>query len=180
MPPDPAPTRKVPDLAVDIDVRTTVWADALPDVDEICCRAILAAWRHIDSVAQPHEVSIVLADDTFQRDLNARYRGKDTPTNVLSFPSDVDIAQVPLDVSVALGDIILAYETLVRESKSLGVSLEDHFSHLLVHGMLHLVGFDHESERDAEEMENLEVDVLATLGIANPYLLDPTPVDTRL
>lgn len=179
MPPDPAPTRKVPDLTVDIDVRTTVWTDTLPDVDAICHRAVIAAWRQIDSVDQPHEVSIVLADDAFQRGLNTQYRGKDTSTNVLSFPSGIDIAQVPAEVAVALGDIILAYETLVRESESLGISLEDHFSHLLVHGMLHLVGFDHESERDAEEMENLEVDVLATLGVANPYLLDPTPVDAR-
>lgn len=111
--------------------------------------------------------SIALASDARVRELNRTYRGKDKPTNVLSFPS-----AHPIDASAPtyLGDIILAAETLIREAAELGIPPAHHFQHLCVHGLLHLLGYDHESLTDAKEMEGLETTILARLGIPDPYL----------
>jgi probable rRNA maturation factor len=111
-------------------------------------------------------VSLCLADDAALRALNARWRGIDKPTNVLSFPS------APSDrvgQASTLGDIALAYETLAREAEDLGVPLADHFRRLLAHGFLHLIGYDHETDAEAERMEALETRILARLGAADPY-----------
>jgi probable rRNA maturation factor len=97
------------------------------------------------------------------RDLNRLWRGKDAPTNVLSFPADADRDRG------FLGDIVLAYETAYREAKERGISLADHASHLVVHGMLHLLGFDHDGDADAERMERVEGSALASIGVADPY-----------
>ena len=124
-------------------------------------------------------VALVLADDELVQDLNRRFRGKDTPTNVLSFPGD-DMPMPGLSPAdphlgdtalgdTALGDVVLAAETVQREARGDGKSIGDHFSHLAVHGILHLLGYDHESAEDAEEMESLETAILADLGIADPY-----------
>lgn len=112
------------------------------------------------------EASIALASDARVRELNRAYRGKDKPTNVLSFPS-----ALPIEASepTYLGDIILAAETLAREAAELGIPPAHHFQHLCVHGLLHLLGFDHESLTDAREMESLETTILARLGIPDPY-----------
>lgn len=120
------------------------------------------------------EISLLLTDDSRIRELNRSYRGRDTPTNVLSFPQYEDAAEIAdhlADTPEALtaGDIVMAFETLAREAGESGISLEDHALHLFVHGFLHLLGYDHEDERDAEEMENLEMTVLSTEGIKNPY-----------
>lgn len=105
------------------------------------------------------EVTVVLASDAFVRKLNMAYRGKDKPTNVLSFPSDAH-----------MGDIILARQTILREAKEQGKKPRDHSIHLIVHGMLHLQGYDHETPNDAEKMEALEIKILKKLKISNPYL----------
>jgi probable rRNA maturation factor len=122
------------------------------------------------------ELCVHLADDAHVRDLNARWRGLDKPTNVLSFPA-VDPAQ--LASARLLGDIVLAYETVAREAEAEGKPLADHFRHLIVHGFLHLVGFDHETDAEAEVMEAMETRILARLGVADPYraaeLEDATP-----
>lgn len=111
------------------------------------------------------ELSLVLTDDDAIRDLNREHRGKDKATNVLSFPGfDPDEAPEPL-----LGDIVIAYETVAREAADEGKPIAAHFSHLVVHGMLHLFGYDHETADDAEVMEAEERRVLARLGIADPY-----------
>ena len=120
-----------------------------------------------EQVSRPHELSIVLADDEFVQKLNMEYRGKDAPTNVLSFPQydeEEDFAPV-----IMLGDVVMAWQTVELEARLQGKSLAHHFAHLLTHGVLHLMGYDHENEEEAEEMEAIEVTILSRLGVANPY-----------
>lgn len=130
------------------------WKGLLPTVR----RAAEAAMA--DQKIRGEEVAIMLADDARVRGMNRDYRGKDKPTNVLSFPSEDE---------GYLGDIILAYETVAREAQEQGKTLKAHLTHLVVHGVLHLVGFDHEIEAEAEEMEAREVRILKRMGIGNPY-----------
>lgn len=116
-------------------------------------------------VAGVAELSIVLTDDAEQRGLNRDWRGIDKPTNVLSFPQIEPFGPV----TGILGDIILARETLEREAAALGTSFRDHFTHLVVHGFLHILGYDHVEDADALVMEGLETQILQSLGIADPY-----------
>ena len=122
------------------------------------------------------ELCVHLADDAHIRTLNARWRGLDKPTNVLSFPA-ADPAH--LGEARLLGDIVLAYETVAREAQDEGKSLDDHFRHLVVHGFLHLLGFDHETDAEAQTMEAMETRILGRLGVADPYrafeLVDAAP-----
>lgn len=120
------------------------------------------------------EVSVVFANDAAVQTLNADYRGKDQPTNVLSFP-DTPLGRSNLEQAAIMreplmfGDIILARETVASEAEAQNKSLADHMTHLLVHGLLHLAGYDHMEQNDADVMENLEVIILDKLGISNPY-----------
>lgn len=111
------------------------------------------------------ELSIVLMDDASQQALNLQWRQIDKPTNVLSFPQIEPFSPV----LGLLGDITLARETLEREAVELGKTLNDHFTHLVVHGFLHILGYDHIDESEALVMEGLETQILATLGIDDPY-----------
>jgi probable rRNA maturation factor len=120
-------------------------------------------------------VSILLTDDAAVRKLNAEFRGKDKPTNVLSFPAPA----MPGDPEPSLGDIALAFETCASEAQAEDKRLEDHLSHLVIHGVLHLLGRDHEDEAEAEAMEAEETTILATLGIADPYLAADDARDTQ-
>ena len=154
------------DLAVDLVVGEGAWPDpaALEGIAERAMAAALAAAS--DSPPDPVEISLLLTDDAAIRQLNRQWRGQDKPTNVLSFPAP-ESPGVP--GRRLLGDVALAYETVLREAEAEGKRFEDHFAHLLVHGALHLLGYDHELEAQAEIMEALEVKALATLGIADPY-----------
>ena len=153
-------------LTADILVTAPCW-QAKPDAAELVQRAIEAAARHASVSAGGSEVAIVLTDDSGIRTLNRDWRGIDKPTNVLSFPS----APTPgTDASARmLGDIAIAYETTRREAESEHKPFADHLSHLAVHGFLHLVGYDHENDADAGEMEDLERTILASIGVPDPY-----------
>ena len=118
------------------------------------------------------EISLVLGDDAHVQTLNRDYRGFDKPTNVLSFAAFDDADPVPAEHPILLGDVVLARETVSREADLQDKLITDHVSHLVVHGVLHLLGFDHETDEDAEEMEGLEIAILAKLRIGNPYRND--------
>ena len=150
-------------LSVEISRNAEGWPDALDARAEEAVRAALKLSKA--KVSGGAELSIVLADDAEQQVLNRDWRGIDKTTNVLSFPQIEPFGPV----SGLLGDIILARETLVREADEQGVSFEDHFTHLVVHGFLHLLGYDHVDDAEALVMEGLETQILASLGVADPY-----------
>jgi probable rRNA maturation factor len=152
-------------IALDIAVEADGWT-SLSDAEELAQRAADAALAVSDAEEAEYEAAILLTDDAHIRELNASWRGKDKATNVLSFPSPQTHGhQGPR----YLGDIALAYETLVREAEDESKPLAHHFAHLVVHGILHLLGYDHEVDEEADIMEALEIKALATLGIADPY-----------
>ena len=165
--------------SLDISVSSPLWR-GLPRARAIARETIAAAVAEsggavrIDrpegraSLQTPHsgDVSLSLADDAALRALNLRWRGVDKPTNVLSFPS---ASSGPLGDATTLGDIALAFETLAREAEDLGVPLADHYRHLLAHGFLHLIGYDHQTDPEAERMEALETRILARFGATDPY-----------
>ncbi|HLH48744.1 MAG TPA: rRNA maturation RNase YbeY [Roseiarcus sp.] len=149
-----------------IERASPLWA-ALPDAAALGERAVRAAAAACGvELAEAAEVSVQLVDDERIRALNARWRGLDKPTNVLSFPA---APAGRLAASPLLGDIVVAYETTSREAEDERISLGDHFVHLVVHGFLHLVGFDHQDDEEADVMEALETRVLKGLAIADPY-----------
>jgi probable rRNA maturation factor len=152
-------------LSLDISVPSPLWR-GLPRARPIARETIAAAAEESQGPGEGGDVSLCLADDATLRALNLRWRGIDKPTNVLSFPS---APPDRLGEATTLGDIALAYETLAREAEDLGVSLADHYRHLLVHGFLHLIGYDHEKDAEAERMEALEAKTLARLGVGDPY-----------
>jgi len=145
------------------------WQNA-PDVEAVIQRAIAAAVEVVDVDVADAELAIMLTDDSGIRTLNSNWRGIDKPTNVLSFPALQPTApQKPGDAPRMLGDIAIAYETMRREADEEGKPFDHHLSHLAVHGFLHLIGYDHENDDDAETMEHLETEILVQLGIPDPY-----------
>jgi probable rRNA maturation factor len=134
------------------------WRRALPGAREIARRAARVAAPKTDDT-----ITVLLTDDDTVRDLNTRFRGKDAPTNVLAFPSAPGAG--------CLGDIALAFGVCAREATEQGKTLADHLRHLVVHGVLHLSGHDHETDVEAEAMEALERHLLARLGVNDPYAL---------
>jgi probable rRNA maturation factor len=154
-------------LHITIQFRDARWKTILPQkaVREACQAGFRLQVSGLSKAKKKHRVTIVLANDALVRMLNRDFRGKDKPTNVLSFAETCN-----LQPETSLGDIILARQTILREAKEQGKTPRDHATHLLVHGMLHLMGYDHEREKEAATMEALEIKILKKLGINNPYL----------
>jgi probable rRNA maturation factor len=141
-----------------------------PDAEAVIQRAIAAAAEAVEADIGDAELAVMLTDDSGIRTLNRNWRGIDKPTNVLSFPAlQSETARKPDDAPPMLGDIAIAYETMRREADEEGKPFDHHLSHLAVHGFLHLIGYDHENDADADEMESLETEILAQLGIPDPY-----------
>ena len=160
---------------IEIAESSPLWR-GLPDIEKLTARAVDASLAASGiAILDGAEISLQLADDAQIRALNAQWRGVDKPTNVLSFPAAprAKLAAAPL-----LGDIVLSFETAEREAAEEGKTLADHCVHLVVHGFLHLLGFDHEDAAEADRMEALETSILAKLGIADPYALT-VPLDAK-
>ena len=145
---------------IEIEVEAEAWTGALPDVEAVVERAAQAALGTADG-----DIVVLLTDDDAVRELNGRFRDKDKSTNVLSFPA-------PENAFPHLGDIVLAYGVCATEAEAQAKTLADHLSHLVVHGVLHLLGRDHEDDAEAEEMEAEEREILAQIGVADPYLAE--------
>jgi probable rRNA maturation factor len=159
-------------MPVEIVVEDPRWADLAPLADR-ACDATLSALGLDPSV---WDVSLLACDDARIATLNADFRGKPQPTNVLSWPSEERGAQMAGEAPFApdptdpeLGDIAIAYDTCAREATDMGKSLPDHATHLIVHGILHLLGYDHERDADALLMEGIESQILGNLGLDDPY-----------
>ena len=140
-----------------------------PEAEAVIHRAIDAAAEIADADVGEAELAVMLTDDAGIRTLNNNWRGIDKPTNVLSFPALQPTAGAPADAPRMLGDIAIAYETTRKEADDEEKPFDHHLSHLAVHGFLHLIGYDHEKDDDAEAMEGLEREILAQLGIPDPY-----------
>lgn len=185
-PKSPAPKRALPKrprptLSLAVSRLSPAWRRALPGGGALARRAARAALsgaagRDGYQLDRSAELSLVLADDALLHHLNRHYRGVDRPTNVLSFPGGAGAGPAPsaskgggAGVPAMLGDVVLAVETVAAEATAQGKTMGDHFSHLVVHGVLHLLGYDHLTAAEAKAMESLEVEVLAGLGVADPY-----------
>ncbi len=140
-----------------------------PDAEAVIHRAINAAAEIADADVGEAELAVMLTDDAGIRTLNNNWRGIDKPTNVLSFPALQPTAGAPADAPRMLGDIAIAFETTRKEADDEEKPFDHHLSHLAVHGFLHLIGYDHEKDDDAEAMEGLEREILSQLGIPDPY-----------
>ena len=155
-------------ISVEISLECDAWLAACPDVEALAATAARAALAVIWPEANaPAILSVILTDDDEQRRLNRTYRGIDAPTNVLSFA--LGDAPAPAGAPVLLGDVVLAFATVEREAREQHKKLADHLAHLVVHGVLHLCGFDHEGEVEAAAMEALEAEILKSLRIPDPY-----------
>ena len=145
---------------IDIEIEDEAWVAAAPQAQNLVQAAAAGALRQAEFDGD--EVTILLTDDDSVRDLNARFRGKDYATNVLSFPA-------PQNPEGHLGDIALAFGVCAREAAEQGKPIAHHLQHLVAHGVLHLLGYDHETDAEAEHMEGLERVILAGLGVPDPY-----------
>jgi probable rRNA maturation factor len=161
--------RPAPRIAVIL--RGGGWRQACPSAPLLARRAAREALALAVPLGRPDlksevEVSLVLTDDCEQRRLNRRFRGRDAPTNVLSFPAGEPAGPI---APLPLGDVVLAFETVAREAAEQQKPFADHLRHLVVHGVLHLLGYDHAEERQARRMEALETAILQRLGVSDPY-----------
>jgi probable rRNA maturation factor len=161
------------------------WKHACPDADALArdaVRAALAIGVAKTGLASPArvELCIVLADDAEQQRLNNLFRGQDTPTNVLAFPAWEPGMRSPAGAPLLLGDVVVAFETVAREAAEQSKPFADHLRHMIVHGVLHLLGYDHQTAGAASIMESLERVILAKLGVPDPYPDQATPISASV
>lgn len=161
-------------MSVDVLIEDRRWSAV--DLEALAARAAQAVFAQLGLAADQWELSLLACNDARIADLNADFRGKPSPTNVLSWPSeergaedDGSAPDLPEGPDPELGDVAIAFETCKREAEDLGKDMPDHVMHLLVHGILHLLGYDHIRDQDATLMEGLETQILAEMGIADPY-----------
>jgi len=172
----------IPELCIDIAVDEPLWNKVTTDNNHLLektLRAVfVATWPHIQKTFAENdgehavaEVSLVLTNDQIVRSLNSSYRQQDKATNVLAFAAldEADVFRMAKDAPIILGDIVVGYGVTKSEAKDKKISVSSHLCHLVVHGMLHLLGYDHLNDDDAREMENMETLVLKHLGINDPY-----------
>ena len=151
-------------MKIEVIVRSARWRKR-PTAQTTVKKAILTAAKAVSTARS--ELAILISDDSAIRALNRDWRGKNAPTNVLSFPAAVPVkARTP---SLYIGDVIIAYETTAREAIAEGKPFDHHLAHLAVHGFLHLLGYDHENDRGAQKMERLERKILKRLAVPDPY-----------
>lgn len=168
-------TGKNPELTL-MSGETQVDVQVTADISNVPAKSDIQKWlgqviAHVGAdSARDVEISVKIVDEEEGRALNKRYRDQDSATNVLSFPlADASTRDLPVDTPLALGDIVICGPVVAREASEQGKRHADHWAHLLVHGALHLMGYDHESDAEAREMETLEARILALNGIENPY-----------
>ncbi len=157
-------------LRMVLEIEDQRWSQALPDVSKLIQGALEAALADVESQGRDIEVGVRLVDDGAIQALNRDWRGKDQPTNVLSFPLGDPGPIAAADFPWLLGDIVMSYDTVTLESARDRKPLEHHVVHLAVHAALHLIGLDHVGDAEADAMEAAEIGVLAGLGIPDPYL----------
>ncbi len=165
-------------MPVDLQIAEAAQAVSLPANERLPTAAHFAYWAETallqvnrpDAIAE-QSICIRVTDDAESQTLNRDYRNQDKPTNVLSFPAALPeaLGQVSADEPLPLGDLVLSLPVVLREAQRQGKSLRDHLAHLVMHGTLHLLGYDHEAEDDAQLMESIEIAALAQCGIENPY-----------
>ncbi len=153
---------------IDVEIEDAAWTAALPNAEALARVAVEAALAQtpLTKTGGPTNLTVLLTDDAALRELNGRFRQQDKPTNVLSFPA-------PPNPEDHLGDVALAFGVCAREAGEQGKPIAHHLQHLVAHGVLHLLGYDHESEAEADVMEGLERVVLAGLGVPDPYQVAP-------
>jgi probable rRNA maturation factor len=172
----PRPSRPRPRAAVAVAVClvSPLWrVPGLKPVQIVRRAAVAALAEGRPLPVRRSQLVVALADDALVRDLNRRYRGRDRATNVLSFAASPPPATLATGTPLPLGDVVLAFETVAGEARSRGKALAHHLSHLVVHGVLHLIGYDHARAGEAQAMERLEASVLAKLGLDDPYAASP-------
>jgi len=152
----------------DHNISDSRWVDHVRSSEAKCIMLTDLATRHLSTqFSQSIEVSVLWTDDQTIADLNQKYRGKVGATNILSFPSGVRSSSA--EDRLFMGDLVLSYDTVISEANSAGIAEQDHIAHLFLHGLLHLAGFDHIDDKEASEMESLEIYLLSEIGIADPY-----------
>ena len=161
------------DVVVEINCDSELWNNFIVEAEDILKEATHRVFESVDVSHRVKnvEISVLLTDNESMQILNNDYRGKDKPTNVLSFPSEIfsshDLSNANEDI--ALGDLAFAYETIEFEAQEQEKDFKGHFTHLAVHGILHLLGYNHIETDEAEEMEAIEISVLKDMGVDNPY-----------